>query len=73
MKNQEERIECFIRSILFRLLYGKEDIINNVIITDLNSKDGTEEILSTLARDYETIEMLSWNDCKEIINNIEKS
>ena len=44
VKNQEEKIEGFMRSILFRILYGKEECIKNVIITDLGSTDKTKEI-----------------------------
>ena len=29
VKNQEEKIEGFLRSFLFRVIYGKEDAINN--------------------------------------------
>ena len=32
VKNQEKRIEGFIRSILFRFLYGKEDYIKDIIV-----------------------------------------
>lgn len=70
MKNQEEKIEGFIRSILFRLLYGKERAINNVIIADLNSEDQTNEILNNLAKDYGCIRVSSWNECKEIIEKM---
>jgi hypothetical protein len=62
-----------MRSILFRIIYGKEDAIDNVIIADLNSTDKTNEILKNLAKDYDYIKISNWNECKEIINNIERS
>ncbi len=69
-KNQENQIEGFVRGILFRFLYGKEELIKDVIIADLNSKDNTKEILSKLKKDYSQIQITSWKECKEIIDNI---
>lgn len=71
VKNQENKIEGFLRSILFRFLYGKEDVIKDIIIADLDSTDGTGEILHKLAKDYECIKVANWRDCKEIIDNID--
>lgn len=69
-KNQEEKVEGFIRSILFRLIYGKDEIIKNIIVTDLESNDNTKVILKKLEKDHEYIKFLEWNDCKEVIENI---
>ena len=44
MKNQEEKIEGFLRSIIFKILYGKEENIKNIIVADLKSQDKTKEI-----------------------------
>ena len=44
VKNQEEKIEGFLRSIIFKILYGKEDWIKNIIVDDLKSDDSTIEI-----------------------------
>ena len=41
VKNQEEKIEGFLRSSLFKILYGKEDYIKNIIVADLKSEDKT--------------------------------
>lgn len=71
VKNQEERIEGFLRSSLFRLLYGKEDYIKDIIVTDLNSTDKTKEILNKMSLDYECVKTINWKDCKEIIDNID--
>ncbi len=70
VKNQENEIEMFMRSILFRMLYGKENSVKNVFITDLNSKDKTKQILENLSKDYGIIKILNWKNCKEIIDAI---
>ena len=70
VKNQEEKIEGNLRSILFRFIYGKEENINNIIVTDLGSTDKTPEILEKLEKDYEVMEKLSWKECKEVIEKI---
>jgi hypothetical protein len=73
VKNQENKIEGFLRSIIFKILYGKEEYIKNIIIADLNSKDSTKEIATKLAEDYKIINTISWKECKEIIDNINES
>ena len=52
VKNQEERIEGFLRSTLFKILYGKEEYLRNIIVADLKSKDSTKEILKKLSQEY---------------------
>ena len=73
VKNQEEKIEGFMRSLLFRLIYGKEDTIKNLIVTDLDSADKTMTILEKLQNDYGCIRLANWKECKEIVENIEKT
>ena len=70
VKNQEEKIEGFMRSILFRFLYGKEEQIKDIIVTDLDSKDDTKLILDKLMKDYDCIKVTNWRECREIIDNI---
>lgn len=72
VKNQEERIEGFLRSILFRIIYGKEEEVKNIIIADLDSTDRTEEILEKLQEEYDCINVTDWKGCKELIENIRK-
>ena len=48
VKNQENYIEGFLRYLMFKLIYGKEDMIKNIIIVDLNSTDKTKEIIEKL-------------------------
>ena len=71
VKNQEDKIECFLRNLVFRIIYGKEEI-NNILIVDLNSKDNTKKIVENLSKEYELINLLSWKECKEIIENVEE-
>jgi len=70
-KNQEKKIEGFLRSLLFRLIYGKEENIKGVIVVDLNSTDETKKIIEKLADDYDEIKISNWKDCKELIDNID--
>ena len=72
VKNQEDKIEGFMRSFLFKILYGKEDCLKNVIVTDLRSTDNTKEILKKLSDDYDIIKVANWKDCKEIMDNIDQ-
>ena len=72
VKNQEEKIECFFRNLFFRIIYGKEEI-NNILVVDLNSKDNTKKIIENLSKEYEQINLLSWKECKEFIENIKET
>ena len=71
VKNQEEKIKGFLRSILFKILYGKEDYLKNVIVADLKSTDKTKEIAKKLSKDYDCLKVLNWRECKDIIDNID--
>lgn len=71
VKNQEEKIEGFLRSVLFKILYGKEEEVKDIIVTDLNSTDRTKEILNKLSTDYEYVKNTNWKECKEIIDNMD--
>lgn len=71
VKNQEEQIEGFMRSILFRILYGKEECIKNIIVSDLGSTDNTKQILQKLQYDYKFINIMEWKDAKDLIENID--
>ena len=69
VKNQEESIECYLRNLLFRIIYGKEDV-KNILVVDLNSKDNTKRIVEKLEKEYEKINLINWKDCKELMENI---
>ena len=70
VKNQEEKIEGFLRSTLFKILYGKEEYLKNIIVADLKSTDKTKEIAKKLSNDYDCLKVLSWRECKDIMDNI---
>ena len=70
VKNQENRIEGFLRSLLFRVIYGKEEFIKDIIITDLDSNDETPEILRRLNKEYSELKIANWKECKEVIESI---
>ena len=72
-KNQENKIEGFLRTILFRIMYGKEECVKDVIVTDLNSTDDTMKILNKLSKDYEEIKVVNWKECKEVIDSIKEA
>ena len=73
VKNQEERIEGFLRSVLFKILYGKEENIKDIIVTDLNSTDKTKEIINKMSTDYECVKIINWKECKQLIDNIDET
>lgn len=72
VKNQEENIEYFLRNILFKIIYGKEEI-KNITVVDLNSKDNTKKIVENLEKEYEQINLLNWKECKELLENIKEN
>lgn len=71
VKNQEDKIEGFLRSIIFKILYGKEESLKNIIIADLNSEDDTKEIAKKISKNCEIIKVASWKECKEVMDNID--
>lgn len=73
VKNQANKIEGFIRSILFRLLYGKEECIKNIIVADLDSQDETKQILNRMQKEYDILKVIDWKDCKEMIENVKEN
>lgn len=68
VKNQEDKIEGFLRSLNFRLLYGKEDCVENIIVLDLNSSDNTKHIIENFSYDYSSIKVLNWNEFEELFS-----
>lgn len=70
-KNQENKIEAYMRSVLFRLVYGKEEYIKQILVTDLSSNDETLDILKRLEEDNKCMKIINWKKCKEIIDNVE--
>lgn len=70
VKNQENRIEGFLRSTLFKILYGREEYLKNIIVADLKSTDKTKEIAKKLSIEYECLKVLSWKECKDIVDSV---
>ena len=70
VKNQENKIEGFMRNFLFRILYGNEEKIKNVIITDLNSNDNTQKIIEKIQKENSILKIANWKDCKEVMDSI---
>ena len=73
VKNQEDKIEGFLRSILFKILYGREEELKNVIVADLESKDDTKTIAKKLSKDYECLKVLSWKKTRELMDNVDEN
>ena len=59
VKNQADKIEGFLRALLFRVIYGKEENIKNVIAVDLNSKDETKKIITFTTSELKTLNQTS--------------
>lgn len=72
-KNQENNIEGFLRNLMFKIIYGKEDIIKNIIVVDLNSTDNTRKIVEKLQEEYEQIKLLNWKECRELLENLKEN
>ena len=72
IKNQEDKIEGFLRSILFKILYGREEYLKNVIVADLESSDNSKEIAKKLSYEYDILKVTSWKECKEIMDNVDE-
>lgn len=71
VKNQEEEIEYFLRNIMFRILYGKEEEIDEIMLVDMGSTDNTKVILEKIQSEYKNVDVLSWHECKNKIEKIE--
>lgn len=68
VKNQEDKIEGFLRSLNFRLLYGKEDCVKDIIVLDLNSNDNTKCIVNNFANDYSNVKVVNWCEFEELFS-----
>ena len=69
-KNQENKIEGFLRSCLFKIFYAKEENIKDIIVTDLQSSDKTMEIEEKVVKNMQGVKVLNWDECKELIDEI---
>lgn len=73
VKNQEKQIEGVLRSVLFKIMYGKEDCIKKVILADLDSTDKTMQKLKEFKKENEYVEVSNWKKCKEIIDLVDEN
>ena len=71
-KNQENYIKGFLRNLMFKLIYGKEEMIKNIIVVDLNSTDKTKDIVEKLQNEYNEIKILNFKECKDLIENMKE-
>lgn len=71
LKIKKKELIGILRSILFKIMYGKEDVIKKVIVTDLDSKDNTLKVLKKFKKENKDIAVSKWKDCKEIIDVID--
>lgn len=69
VKDQEETIEGFLRSFLFKTIHEKKVGVKDVIIVDLKSKDNTKEIIKKLSKENQYIKLMNWKECKELIDD----
>ena len=65
VKNQENTIENFLRSLIFKILYGKENEVKEIRVIDLNSNDGTMQILKKMEEDNELVKVIDGNEFLE--------
>ncbi len=70
-KNQEKGIEGVLRSVLFKIMYGKEEVIKKVILADLSSEDKTLKKLKNFKKENEYVTVSTWRKCKDIIDMID--
>lgn len=73
VKNQEKQIEGVLRSILFKIMYGKEESIKKVILADLDSTDKTMEKLKEFKKENEYVTVSNWKKCKDIIDLVDEN
>lgn len=53
-------------------MYGKEEKIKKVILTDLDSTDKTMERLKNYANQDCDVKVVTWKKCKDIIDLIDE-
>ncbi len=72
VKNGEKEIEGILRSILFKIMYGKEEKIKKIILTDLDSTDKTMQKLKPFKKENDQIIVTTWKQCKNIMDLVDE-
>ena len=54
-------------------MYGKEENIKKVILTDLDSHDKTMQMLKELKQDEDSVKVDTWKECKNVMDMIDDS
>ena len=52
-------------------MYGKEEVIKKVILTDLDSKDKTFKSLKNFQNENKYVSVSKWKECKDIIDMVD--
>ncbi len=69
VKDEENNIEYYLRRLLFKIIYEKEEI-ETVFVIDLNSRDNTRKIIENLEKEYDNLKLISLKECKELLESI---
>lgn len=64
--NQENNLEYFLKLFIYKILYYNIDI-PEIIIVDLDSTDNTLNILRKFAKDFYFINVLTFDEYKNIL------
>ncbi len=69
VKNQEDEIEGFVRSLLYQFFLHPEKY-NQIYLVDLNSTDQTSDILKKISKDYLSVQCTNLSNCQKILDTI---
>jgi len=73
VKNIGTKVEGILRPILFRNICENGRDTSKITIVDLGSSDDTKTIISRLNQEYENIEIMEWQECKDMIEKEQKN
>ena len=63
-KNEEKHIEKCMQCL--------SDKEVQIVVADTGSTDKTKEIAKKMSEDYEQLKVISWKECKDIIDNLDQ-
>lgn len=73
VKNQEQRIELFLRSFLHKFIFDREQCIDNLMVVDLSSEDNTKAIVEKMSEDHDEIKVVEWEALNRIMEIQQKN